>query len=126
MCKYKYYLKTDNRLCFIKYIYSSMKFSFHSHVRMINIAAMEQYALTISAVWLAVSKIPIARMMNPVWMVNVFHLQNAQAMQTAEVDKYVMTKESVQIATMIQTVIMNKNVLMVLVKMQDVAMIETA
>ena len=65
-------------------------------------------------------------MMNPVWMVNVFHLQNAQAMQTAEVDKYVMTKESVQIATMIQTVIMNKNVLMVLVKMQDVAMIETA
>ena len=84
---------------------------------MINIVAMERYVPTISAVWLAVSKMPIASMMNHVWMVNVFHLQNAQAMQTAEVDKYVMTKESVQIATMIQTVMLNKNVLMVLVKM---------
>ena len=93
---------------------------------MINIVAMEQYAPTISAVWLAVSKMLIASMMNHVWMVNVFHLQNAQAMQTVEVEKYVMMKESVQIATMIQTVILNKNVLMVLVKMQDVAMIETA
>ena len=69
---------------------------------------------------------PIARMMNPVWMVNVFHLQNAQALQTVEVDKYVMLKESVQTATMIWTVMLNKNVLMVLVKIQDVAMIETA
>ena len=40
-------------------------------------------------------------MMNPVWMVNVFHLQNAQAMQTVAVDKYVMTKASVQIVKMI-------------------------
>ena len=43
-----------------------MKFVFHSHVRMINIVVMEQYVLTISAVWLAVLKIMIVRIMNPV------------------------------------------------------------
>ena len=87
---------------------------------------MELYVPTISAVWLAVSKMPIASMMNHVWMVNVFHLQNAQAMQTVQVDKYVMMKVNAQIAKMIQNVILDKNVFMVLVKMQDVAMIETA
>ena len=87
---------------------------------------MEQYALTISAIWLAVSKIPIARMMNPVWMVNVFHLQNAQAMQTVHMEKYVVMKVNAQIVKMIQNVILDKNVFMVLVKMQDVTMIETA
>ena len=93
---------------------------------MINIVAMEQYAPTIFAVWLAVSKTPIARMMNHVWMVNVFHLQNVQAMQTVQMDKYVMMKVNAQIAKMIQNVILDKNVFMVLVKMQDVMMIETA
>ena len=87
---------------------------------------MEQYALTISAVWLAVSKMPIASMMNHVWMVNVFHLQNAHAMQTVQTDKYVVMKANAQIAKMIQNVILDKNVLMVLVKMQDVTMTETA
>ena len=91
-----------------------------------NIAAVVQCVLTISAVWLAVSIVMIVRMMNPVWMVNVFHFQNAQALQTVEVDNYVMLKESVQTATMIWTVMLNKNVLMVLVKIQDVAMIKTA
>ena len=45
------------------YYILSMKFVFHSHARMINTVVMEQYALTISAVWLAVSKIPTASMM---------------------------------------------------------------
>ena len=87
---------------------------------------MERYVPTISAVWLAVSKMPIASMMNHVWMVNVFHLQNAQAMQTVQMDKYVVMKVNAQIAKTIQNVILDKNVLMVLVKMQDVTMIETA
>ena len=93
---------------------------------MINIVAMEQYALTISAVWLAVSKIPIATITNPVWMANVFHLQNVQAMQTVQMGKYVMLKVNAQIAKMIPNVILDKNVLKGLVKMQDVSMIETA
>ena len=65
-------------------------------------------------------------MTNRVWMVNVFHLQNVQAMQTVQIGKYVMTKANAQIAKMIQNVILDKNVLPVLVKMQDVSMIETA
>ena len=93
---------------------------------MINIVAMEQYALTISAVWLAVSKMLIATMTNHVWMANVFHLQNVQAMQTVQMDKYVMLKANAQIAKMIPNVILDKNVLPVLVKIQAVSMIETA
>ena len=58
-------------------------------------------------------------------MVNVFHLQNAHAMQTVQMDKYVVMMVNAQIVKMIQNVILDKNVLMVLVKMQDVSMIET-
>ena len=47
-------------------------------------------------------------------------------MQTVQMDKYVMMKANAHIAKMIQNVILDKNVLTVLVKMQDVSMIETA
>ena len=59
-------------------------------------------------------------------MVNVLHLQNVPAMQTVQMNKYVMLKVNACIAKMIQNVILDKNVFMVLVKMQDVTMIETA
>ena len=47
-------------------------------------------------------------------------------MQTVQMGKYVMLKANAQIAKMIPNVILDKNVLPVLVKMQDVSMIETA
>ena len=90
-----------------------------------NIAAVVQCVLTISAVWLAVSIVMIVRMMNPVWMVYVFHLQNAQVMQTVQMDKYVMMKANAHIATMIQNVILDKNVSIMFAKIQNAQTMQT-
>ena len=52
-------------------------------------------------------------------------IQNVQAMQTVQMDKYVMMKVNVHIAMMMKNVILDKNVLIMFVKIQNAQIMQT-